>query len=44
MRYFHLTKKGSEDAFEIINSTMRGFDYDDDDKKMVSSRLMALSI
>ena len=32
MRYFHLTKKGSEDAFEIINSTMRGFDYDDDDK------------
>ncbi len=32
MMYFHLTKKGQEDAFEIIDSTMRGFDYDNDDK------------
>jgi site-specific recombinase XerD len=32
MMYFHLTKKGQEDAFEIIENTMRGFDYDDDDK------------
>jgi len=30
MAYFHLTKKGQEDAYKIIDSTMRGFDYDDD--------------
>jgi len=28
MMYFHLTKKGTEDACKIINSTMRGFSYD----------------
>lgn len=32
MAYFHLTQKGQEDAYKIIDSTMRGFDYDDDDK------------
>lgn len=32
MAYFHLTQKGEEDAYKIIDSTMRGFDYDDDDK------------
>ncbi len=31
MAYFHLTQKGSEDAYEIINNTMKGFDRDDDD-------------
>lgn len=30
MLYFHLTQKGTEDACKIINSTMRGFHYDDD--------------
>jgi len=30
MAYFHLTQKGQEDAYKIIDSTMRGFDYDDD--------------
>jgi integrase/recombinase XerD len=30
MVYFHLTQKGTEDAYKIINSTMRGFDYDHD--------------
>ena len=29
MVYFHLTQKGTEDAYQIINSTMRGFHYDD---------------
>jgi len=28
MVYFHLTQKGTEDALKIINSTMRGFTYD----------------
>jgi integrase/recombinase XerD len=28
MVYFHLTQKGTEDAFRLINSTMRGFSYD----------------
>jgi site-specific recombinase XerD len=30
MVYFHLTQKGTEDAAKIINSTMRGFRYDND--------------
>jgi integrase/recombinase XerD len=30
MAYFHLTQKGTEDAYKIINSTMRGFAYDND--------------
>ena len=30
MAYFHLTQKGQEDAYRIIDNTMRGFDYDDD--------------
>jgi integrase/recombinase XerD len=30
MVYFHLTQKGTEDAYTIINHTMRGFDYDHD--------------
>jgi len=30
MAYFHLTKKGTEDAYRIIDSNMRGFDYDND--------------
>ena len=28
MRYLHLTRKGQEDAYEIINSFMTGFTYD----------------
>jgi len=28
MVYFHLTQKGAEDAFRIINGTMKGFQYD----------------
>jgi integrase/recombinase XerD len=28
MVYFHLTQKGTEDACRIINSTMKGFGYD----------------
>jgi integrase len=28
MRYLHLTRKGQEDAYEIINSFMTGFSYD----------------
>ena len=28
MVYFHLTQKGTEDAYTIINSAMKGFDYD----------------
>lgn len=28
MVYFHLTQKGTEDACKIINTTMRGFTYD----------------
>jgi integrase/recombinase XerD len=28
MIYFHLTQKGTEDACKIINSTMKGFGYD----------------
>lgn len=28
MVYFHLTQKGAEDAFRIINNTMKGFRYD----------------
>jgi len=28
MIYFHLTQKGTEDACKIINSTMKGFNYD----------------
>jgi len=27
MVYLHLTQKGTEDAYKIINSEMRGFDY-----------------
>jgi integrase/recombinase XerD len=30
MIYFHFTQKGTEDAYKIIDSEMRGFDYDDD--------------
>lgn len=30
MMYFHLTQKGAEDAYRIIDDTMRGFDHDDD--------------
>jgi hypothetical protein len=30
MVYFHLTQKGTEDAVNIINQTMKGFDYDND--------------
>lgn len=30
MAYFHLTQKGMEDAYEIINNTMKGFNRDDD--------------
>lgn len=30
MVYFHFTQKGTEDAYTIINHTMRGFDYDHD--------------
>lgn len=29
MVYFHLTHKGTEDAYRIINSTMKGFHYDE---------------
>jgi integrase/recombinase XerD len=29
MVYFHLTQKGCEDAFRIINNTMKGFGYGD---------------
>ena len=28
MRYLHLTRKGAEDAYQIIDSFMTGFDYD----------------
>ncbi|GAJ06624.1 unnamed protein product [marine sediment metagenome] len=28
MRYLHLTRKGKEDAYEIIDSFMTGFTYD----------------
>ena len=28
MIYFHLTQKGTEDDRKIINSTMKGFSYD----------------
>jgi hypothetical protein len=28
MAYFHLTQKGAEDAYAIINSVMKGFDHD----------------
>jgi site-specific recombinase XerD len=28
MRYFHLTQKGAEDAYRIIDAEMRGFDHD----------------
>jgi site-specific recombinase XerD len=27
MMYFHLTQKGSEDAYRIIDSMMKGFDH-----------------
>ena len=27
MQYLHLTSKGQEDAYKIINSVMTGFDY-----------------
>jgi integrase len=30
MVYFHLTQKGTEDAYKIIDRAMRGFDYDND--------------
>ena len=30
MIYFHLTQKGTEDAYKIIDSAMRGFDYAND--------------
>ena len=29
MKYLHLTHKGQEDAYRIINSVMTGFRYDD---------------
>lgn len=29
MIYFHLTQKGTEDAYKIIDSAMRGFSYDE---------------
>ena len=29
MAYFHLTQKGMESAFELIDGLMKGFDYDD---------------
>ena len=29
MAYFHLTQKGLESAYELINGLMKGFDYDD---------------
>jgi len=32
MVYFHLTKKGTEDACKIINSTMRGFRFNENHK------------
>jgi integrase/recombinase XerD len=28
MAYFHLTQKGAEDAYQIINGLMKGFDHD----------------
>jgi site-specific recombinase XerD len=28
MAYFHLTRKGAEDAYAIINNLMKGFDHD----------------
>lgn len=28
MAYFHLTRKGAEDAYAIINTLMKGFDHD----------------
>ena len=28
MRYLHLTRKGAEDAYQIIDSSMTGFDHD----------------
>jgi site-specific recombinase XerD len=28
MVYFHLTQKGTEDAYHLINNAMRGFDYE----------------
>jgi integrase len=28
MVYFHLTQKGTEDAYKVIDNTMRGFSYD----------------
>ena len=30
MVYFHLTQKGTEDAYTIINSAMKGFNYEHD--------------
>ena len=30
MAYFHLTRKGAEDAYAIINNLMKGFDNDND--------------
>ena len=30
MRYLHLTRKGAEDAYQIIDTFMTGFDYDND--------------
>lgn len=30
MAYFHLTRKGAEDAYAIINNLMKGFDHDND--------------
>ena len=28
MRYLHLTRKGQEDAYQIIDTFMKGFNYD----------------
>jgi hypothetical protein len=28
MAYFHLTRKGAEDTYAIINNLMKGFDHD----------------
>ena len=31
--YFHLTQKGAEDAYKIIDNTMRGFRFGHDNGK-----------
>jgi hypothetical protein len=32
MIYFHFTQKGTEDAYHIINTSMRGFSYERNNK------------